>query len=142
LFFESVKQAGSIHYRVILACGRHASERSCQLCLFVPCLYLYGMSAILHVFRPWLVLDLTYYGYTGESPPTPTQPQVPSSHHWKSKCGEDIDSPMSLQYHQETEDLQARFWSTGESRAGMFSILVTLINLTVWLDPTRTFNGG
>src|SRR6267142_1544028 len=62
------------------------------------------------VFRP-LASPRSYtrrrYGCTGESPSPPLRRQVPSPHHWKSKCGEDIDSSTSLRYHRESGDPQA-----------------------------------
>jgi hypothetical protein len=69
-----------------------------------------GVRVFSRVFRP-LASPRSYtrrrYGCTGESPSPPLRRQVPNPHHWKSKCGEDIDSPTSLRHHRESGDLQA-----------------------------------
>jgi len=129
----------------------HGSQMHVRGQLFLPCLYnvlqkwlpaarkgTYKLGS--GVFRPLAKFSVLRYGCTGKSPPTPQRCQIPSPHHWKSKCGEDIDSSTSLRHHRESSDLQRRF--IGNSQAGTFLTLAALIDLIVQLDSTRTLDGG
>jgi hypothetical protein len=80
------------------------------------------------------------YGRTGKSSPTSPRHQVPSPHYWKSKCGEDIDSPTRLPHHRKCGDLQRRF--IGSSQTGTTSSLVAPQISHRLAGSTRRFAGG